>query len=270
MPTLVRSRHAAARRVLILPLMLVAVSGCDIITADFKSTESSEWRKTYQLQPGGSVEVSNVNGRIEVQSSPGNTVEIVAIKTAKGATSEAAKAALDRIEIVEDANAAGVRVETRMQRGGGMFHVSGGGEVRYIIKVPPSAEVRFTNINGGIELAGLAGRVNAATTNGGVRARDIAGPIDASATNGGVDVELARVAAGGVKLECTNGGIKLRLPADAKATISASITNGGIDAEGLSLDTSESSRRQLEGRLNGGGPSIRIRGTNGGIRLGVR
>jgi putative adhesin len=266
MRTPARSRRAAA---VVFPLLLLAASGCDIVTADFKAKESSEWRKTYQLQAGGRVEVSNVNGRIEVLPSSGNTVEILAIKTARGATSDAAKAALDRIEIVEDAGAAGVKVQTKMQRGGGLFQ-SGGGEVRYTVKVPPSAEVRFTTVNGGIELSGLAGRVNAAATNGGVRARDISGPIDASTTNGGVDVELAQVAAAGVKLECTNGGIKLRVPSDAKATISASITNGGIDAEGLSLDTTESSRRRLEGRLNGGGPTIRIEGTNGGIRLGVR
>jgi DUF4097 and DUF4098 domain-containing protein YvlB len=98
----------------------------------------------------------------------------------------------------------------------------------------------------------------------------VSGTIDASTTNGGVDVELAQVSEGGAKLECTNGGIKLRLPSDAKANINASITNGGIEASGLSIDTTESTRRRLEGRLNGGGPPIRIEGTNGGIRISAR
>ena len=51
------------------------------------------------------------------------------------------------------------------------------------------------------------------------------------------------------------------------ATISASVTNGGISADGLSIETTESSRRRLEGRLNGGGPQVRLEGTNGGIRI---
>ena len=59
-------------------------------------------------------------------------------------------------------------------------------------------------------------------------------------------------------------------PADAKATISASVTNGGIDAGSLPLETTESTRRKLEARLNGGGPTIKIGGTNGGIRLASR
>jgi hypothetical protein len=56
----------------------------------------------------------------------------------------------------------------------------------------------------------------------------------------------------------------------SKASISASITNGGIDATGLTLETTEKTRRRLEGRLNGGGAPIRIEGTNGGIRIAAR
>ena len=52
--------------------------------------------------------------------------------------------------------------------------------------------------------------------------------------------------------EIYNGGISLRLPGDARATISASVANGGIDTGGLSLETTDSSRRRLEARLNGG------------------
>lgn len=264
-----RSRRAAA---VLLPVLVVATaasSGCDIVTADFKSKETAEWRRTYELRPGGRVEIINVNGKIEVAASSGNTVEVVAVKTARAGTQDAAKAALDRIEIREETSDSSVKVETKLPRTGGFFHM-GGAEVHYTVKVPSAAEARFTTVNGGIELSGLNGRVNAETTNGGIRARDVAGPIEASTTNGGVDVELTQVSAPGVKLECTNGGIRLRLPQDAKATISASITNGGITHEGLSLDTTEVSRRRLEARLNGGGPSIRIEGTNGGIRLGAR
>lgn len=245
-----------------------ASSGCDIVTADYKAKESTEWRKTYTLEPGGRVEISNVNGRIEVEPSTGNTVDVVAVKTARGASAEAARALLERIEIAEDVSPSSIRLETKVPRGG--FMRFGGTEVRYTVKVPAASEVRFANVNGGIEVAGLAGRVDLETTNGGIRARDLTGPVDASTTNGGVDVDVARIAEGGVKLGCTNGGIKLRVPEDAKANISASVTNGGIDAGGLPLEISQSSRRRLEGRLNGGGPLIRLEGTNGGISVSRR
>ena len=254
---------------LVLPILLVASSGCDLAMVDYKQKETAEWRKTYELQPGGRVEISNVNGKIDVQPGSGNTVEVVALKSARAASTEAARQALDRIEIQENVSPGDVRIQTRMQRSGALF--SGGNlQVEYTVRVPAGADVKFSTVNGSIEITGLTGRINAETTNGGIKARDISGPIEASTTNGGVEVDIARLAEPGVKLGCTNGGIRLRLPGDAKATISARITNGGIDTSGLQLDTSESSRRRLDGRLNGGGTRIDIEGTNGGIRISGR
>lgn len=252
----------------ILPLLL-AVTACDIVHSEFTEQATAEWRKTYELQPGGRVEVRNVNGQIAVEPAAGQTVEVIAVKRARGGSPELAREALDRIEIVEDVSPDSIRLETRYPRASGLFQ-RGGGEVRYTVKVPASSNTRFVTVNGGIEVMGLEGAVEAETTNGGIRGRDIGGPVKASTTNGGVDMEVTRVADGGVALSCTNGGIRLRLPRDARASISASVTNGGIDADGLNLETSESSRRRLEARLNGGGPSIRLEGTNGGIRIGSR
>jgi DUF4097 and DUF4098 domain-containing protein YvlB len=130
--------------------------------------------------------------------------------------------------------------------------------------------MKFSTVNGGVELRNISGEISAETTNGGITAREVSGSIDASTTNGGISVDLTQLGERGAKLECTNGGIKLRLPSDAKASISASVANGGIDTTGLQLDTTSSSRRRLEARLNGGGPPISIEGVNGGIEIGAR
>ncbi len=253
--------------VFLLPI-LIGLAGCDIVTADFRSEETSEWRRSYQLGPGGRVEITNVNGKIDVQPGSGNAVEVVAVKKARGASSEAAKAALERITIAEEASAGSVKIDTKLERSNGGIFNHGQLQVEYHVKVPAGAEVKFTTTNGGIDLAGLNGRITAETTNGGVHAREVGGQIDASTTNGGLDIDLTRVPEGGVKLECTNGGIKLRLPRDGKATISARITNGGISTSDLPIETSgEHNRRRLDGRLNGGGARIDIEGTNGGIEL---
>jgi hypothetical protein len=256
--------------VLLLPL-LIASSGCDIVTAEFRSEETAEWRKSYPLDASGHLEISNINGKINVEPSNGNTVQVVAIKKAKGPTPEAAKAALERIQIADDASAGRVRIETKVAPGGGGMFNRGSLQVEYRVRVPVGAEVKVETVNGGIEVSGLKGRVNAETTNGGVQARDIEGTLVATTTNGGLDIDLAQMPEGGVKLECTNGGIRVRLPREAKATISARISNGRISADGLAIETiGDQSRRRLEGRLNGGGPRLEIEGTNGGITLNGR
>lgn len=259
--------------VLMLPLLLgaIASSGCDIVTADLRSEESTDWHKTYQLEAGGRLEISNVNGKIDVEASAGNTVEVMAIKKARGGSPEAAKAALERATITDDVSSGRIRIETKVARTSGVVLNGGNLQVEYRVKVPAGAEVKFTTVNGGIAITGLAGRITAETTNGGVTTRNVSGQLEASTTNGGLDIELSRVADGGVKLDFTNGGLKMRMPRDAKATISASITTGGINAGDLPIETTgDSSRRRLEGRLNGGGARIQIEGTNGGITLSGR
>lgn len=255
------------------PVLVAAVAsaGCDIVTADLRAEESSQWHKSYQLAPKGHLEIHNVNGKIEVEPSTGNTVEIDATRKARGASPEAAKAALERVSIAEDVSDAGIRIDTRIAKSEGFSFTSGGVQVEYRVKVPASADVKFSTVNGGVEVTGLEGRIVAETTNGGVTARNISGQLEASTTNGGLDIDLLRMPDGGVKLDCTNGGIKVRLPRDAKATIAASIANGGISSENLPIDSGgETSRRRLDGRMNGGGPRLEAEGVNGGIRLIAR
>jgi DUF4097 and DUF4098 domain-containing protein YvlB len=262
-----RFRRAAA---LVLPVVSLAVlsAGCDIVTADLNQTATADWRKTYTLDQGGRVEISNVNGKIVVEPSTGNQVEVVAHKTGKGTSDDAAKDALGRIEIKEDVSGSAVRITTKTPSTNGLF--GGSTEVTYDVKVPAGADVRFTTVNGGVVLSGISGRIKAGTTNGGISAREVAGSLDASTTNGGVDVDLTKLDTDGVSLETTNGAITLRMPADTRATISARVSNGGIDTTDLQLEKTESTRRRLEARLNGGGPNVRIDSTNGGIRIRPR
>ena len=254
--------------VFLLPVLLAA-AGCDIAMADLRQKETAEWRKSYDLQPGGRLSVTNVNGKIDVQPATGRQVEIVAEKSARGGSTDAARQALGRIQILETVAPAEIRLETKLERSSGLL--GGSLEVHYSVRVPPDVELKVSTVNGGIELTGLKGRIDAETTNGGIKATDVSGPLEASTTNGGVEADLAQIAEPGVKLECTNGGIRLRLPSDARATIAARITNGGIDTSGLTLESSSTrSPRQLDASLNGGGPRIRLEGTNGGIQIRAR
>ena len=137
---MVPARRRVSLKVLAPALLVAAVAaqGCDIVTAELRHTETAEWRKTYDFQPGGRVEIVNVNGKIEVEPSTGNSVEVVAKKSAKGATPEAAKENLNRVEIVDSSTGSTIRVETKVQRGGWMNH--GGANVTYTVKVPANAE----------------------------------------------------------------------------------------------------------------------------------
>ncbi len=165
--------------ILVLPLALTVSAGCDIAMADFAEKETAEWRKTYELSPGGRVEIGNVNGRIKVRSGEGNTVEVVALKTAKAGSVDAAKQTLGRIEIRESSSPDGIKVDTHFDRASSSMFSHYNWQVEYTVRVPVAANVKLSTVNGGVEITGVSGRVVAEATNGGVMARGISGTIEA-------------------------------------------------------------------------------------------
>jgi len=91
-----------------------------------------------------------------------------------------------------------------------------------------------------------------------------------SSVNGPVSIELAGVG-GEVSLATVNGPVRIAIPAAAKATLSARTVNGRITTSGVTLENlRQESRRELEARLNGGGPPIRLETTNGPIVISAR
>jgi DUF4097 and DUF4098 domain-containing protein YvlB len=254
----------------LVPLVpLVAVlAACDVHLHDLSARATDEWTHTYPLKPGGEIEIENTNGKVDVEGADTPTVEVRAERIAKGATDAAARELLPRITIKEDATPD--RVSVRTERMSGIM-IGASFEVRYHVRAPKNATVRVTNTNGQVTLTGLDGRVTARTTNGQVKGDTLSGAIDARTTNGGVNIDLSSIGREPVRLQTTNGGVTLTLPESGKADISASVTNGGISVGDFqNLDVGEKSRRHFEAKLNGGGTSIELQTTNGGVRIRPR
>src|SRR5258706_6164112 len=76
---------------------------------------SKEFNQSYPLQPGGTFDLQNVNGTVEVQGWDKDVVEVHAVKTAKLKESD-----LERVSIDVSANAGGVSVATRYPQNEGV------------------------------------------------------------------------------------------------------------------------------------------------------
>lgn len=250
-------------RLTILGVAVVGVSACDVVVTSLESKGKAQdqWSRTYQL-PSGELEIVNTNGTIEVVGGEGVDVQVVAERTARGATDEDAKKVLAELRIVEESGTNRLRLETKAPSGEGRRV-----EVRYHVKVPAGVNVRLTNQNGSVDASALEGTVKAETGNGSVKGSDLSGAIEASTTNGSVRLDVSAVASGGIRAETVNGTVTLTLPSSARADVQASCVNGRIAVDGLKLDGPETTRRRVEGRLNGGGPKVIVETTNGGIKL---
>jgi hypothetical protein len=247
----------------ILALAALLAGGCEMSIGNLSGRASDEWTRTYQLTKGGELEIVNTNGRVDVEGTDDSTVEVRAERIAKAATDDGARELLPRISIRDDAKPDHIRIETERMAG---VMIGASFEVRYHVKAPKTAAIHATNSNGQVVISGVVGPIVGRTTNGAVTAHDVSGPIEAGTTNGAVNVDVVSLT-NPVKLSTTNGAVVLTIPDDARADLTATVTNGGISVTGVKLETTEQSRRRVEGKIKGGGQRIDLHTTNGGIRV---
>ena len=236
--------------VLVWALAVTAVPGWAI---------SKEFNQSYPLQPGGTFDLQNVNGTVEVQGWDKDVVEVHAVKTAKLKESD-----LERVSIDVNANASGVSIATRYPQNEGVEVA-----VEYTIHVPHGAKLEHLGtVNGTLRIAGVDEVDDLRTVNGNIEVFGADSTVHARTTNGNVRLELSHVhGVGGTLAETTNGSVVLALPADSQADLEARCLNGNFLSE-LPLEMQSTLKpREMHGKLGLGGAPIRLHTINGGIRV---
>lgn len=248
----------------LLAVGLVAASGCGLPFM-LNAEAREQWKKTYTLAQGGSFEVHNTNGRIEIRVADGDTVDVVADKVVRAGSDEDAKNALKRLDITETVSPDRVRLDVDTHSFG--MHINQSQHVDFVVKLPKWAAVTLVSTNGDIDVANIGGKFSVDTTNGRVQAEGLTNTARVESTNGAITLDFAKLGDGGVTCETTNGKIEVIIPRDSKAQLSARVTNGAISTSDLNLSATEQSRRRVEGAIGGGGPAIRLETTNGLITV---
>jgi hypothetical protein len=220
---------------------------------------TKEFNQTYPLQPGGSFELQNVNGTVDVQGWDRDTIEIHAVKTAKHKESD-----LDLVSIDVEAKPGVVSVATHYPQNEGVEVA-----VEYTVHVPHRAHVEHLGtVNGTLRVSGIERVDDLRTVNGNIEVFEGGGSVHARTTNGNVHLELLHVQdKDGAIAETTNGSVLLAVPADTQADLETKCLNGNFFSELPVAFESTLRPREMHGRLGRGGAPIRLHTVNGGIRL---
>jgi hypothetical protein len=145
--------------------------------------------------------------------------------------------------------------------------------VSYRINVPRRNDLDLHANNGGLTIVGVTGNMRFDTTNGGVKLQDIGGRVNGETRNGGLNVTLSgdRWDGEGLDVETSNGGVTLTLPDNFNAELETRTVNGGLRIDfPITVQGDLTGRRGLNTTLGSGGPLVRVRTTNGGVRIARR
>lgn len=241
-------------------------------TAALAERVEEAFDRTLAFKAGERLLVDNENGSVTVGSWDRDEVRIEATKYADGSRDSAREVlAAIEIQVTRSPGVVEVRTITPRRSGGSFWSWIGGNDgnrgVTYRITVPRSANLDIETINGRVNVSRVSGEMNLESTNGRIEVRDGAGRVNASTTNGRIYAELRSVAPGGMRFSTTNGGVEVSLPDTVAADLDVSTTNGSIKTDFPITVSGTFGKNRLSGDLNGGGEQIRIRTTNGSVRI---
>jgi DUF4097 and DUF4098 domain-containing protein YvlB len=217
------------------------------------------------LPPGPLNVDAGQNGGVSVEAWDRNEIRVRAIVRGSARDESRAKSIASQVQI---------------QSGGGRVYASGPElerrewwSVSYRINVPRKNDLDLSATNGGITIVGVNGNLRFDTTNGGVRLQDVGGRVNGETRNGGLDVRLngTRWDGEGLDVQTSNGGVTLSIPDGYNAELETRTVNGGLRIDfPITVQGELSSRRGISTTLGSGGPPVRVRTTNGGVKINRR
>lgn len=227
---------------------------------------TAEFHQTYPLAADGRVSLSNINGAAHILGWDRNEVKVDAVKYARN------QERLDEAQIIVDASSNRVSIRTKYPEHDNNWNWSrddNPASVEYTITVPRGARLdKIELINGGLDIKGVSGEVQASCINGSLAASELGGRAELSTVNGSLKAQLDRLGNSPMELSSVNGSVSLTLPSDAQAEVEASTVHGGISNDfGLNVDRHQWVGRDLHGKLGDGRTHIKLSNVNGAIHI---
>jgi hypothetical protein len=193
---------------------------------------------------GGSIDLANIGGTVEARTSGGS------IKTGVLAGRSQLKTSGGSIRV------AGANGDLEAHTSGGSIEIGNA-----------TARVEAKTSGGSITLARVGGDVFAHTSGGGIRIEDAGGTVDASTSGGAITATLSRQLSGDSRLRTSGGGVTVSLASNVKLDLDAKASGGGVSSDVPITVVGRQDDDSLRGQINGGGPTLTLRSSGGGIRV---
>ena len=135
--------------------------------------------------------------------------------------------------------------------------------------ITAGAEVSARTSDGDITVRDAGGPVWLKTSDGDIYAERIAGAMDCTGSDGDITVTLIGQPTDDCQLRTSDGDISITLDKDSAFSVEAHTSDGGIDYDDITVRLGKIDRHNLVADLNGGGPELNMRTSDGNIRLRV-
>lgn len=230
---------------------------------DQQGEVKEEIRKSFELQPGARIEISGINGGVNVETSDTKTAEVYVLRTAGSRDS------LNRREITVEQTATGLVVKGKQVSHGLWEHLFGTKANEDVtIKAPRAIVLAIRGVNGRVISGDVDGAIEAKGINGKVELGAATDSAEISGINGNISVGLNKLGNIGARVSGVNGNIELRLGNDLNADLTAKGMNGSVRSEISNVTVDKDNYgSHYSAKIGTGGSPITLSGINGNVRL---
>lgn len=224
------------------------------------TASAQDFQKTYRIAGGGSINIKNVSGNIEIAGYDGEGVMVSAFKEGRER---------DMVEIEDHSDANRVDIEAQFPQGCRNCNV----DVRFEVRVPRGTSYNFDQIStasGDIDVKGVRGQMRVSTASGDVQVKDVSGEVNARSASGDVEVEINNLeGTGDMKFASASGDVRVRMPANLDADVRMTTISGKVETD-FPIEVRHpryGPGSNARGQLGAGSRSLQITSASGDVSL---
>jgi hypothetical protein len=234
---------------------------------------SKEIRKSFTIDKSGEVEIDTYKGRIKIEPSGSDVVDIyIKIEADEnGFMNTNAKKQIENADVEIEASSNSVRLKSIYKHDDDSWL---GGNTRalvnYVIKMPKTATLNVKDYKSDTDVTGLESNIKFETYKGKVNIKGLAGSIKFETYKGEADIKFAKLV-NDSRFETYKGDITISLPKSTPFSFSANFGRRVDFDNEFNMDIKSSSKKHddydLSGKINGGGPEIKLSSEKGSLKL---
>jgi hypothetical protein len=243
-------------------------------------TEREAFTWEGRIPEGRWITVRNLNGDVDVQSTTGNRVQVVASRHTRRGDPDYVRFEVRKygpggedVSICaiwgdeSTCDERGYRNRRDDNRGRNRNEVT----VSFRVLVPRGVKVGAHSVNGAVGVEGVDSEVEAGTVNGSTTVRTSGGPVNASSVNGSVRATMGRFDLNSdLNFSSVNGTVIAEFAEDINADVELSTVNGRFLTDFPVTISGRIDPRRLRAQIGKGGPRVRLNTVNGNVELRKR
>lgn len=233
-----------------------------IVSHNSAGESREEIRKSFELAPGARVEIFNINGSVNIETSDATVADVFVERTGSAE-------ALSKRKVVVEGHPNSLKIYGERANVGFFARLFGANSREKVtVKLPRRIDLLTKGVNGSVVVGDLDGPVEVRGVNGRVQIAGTTGTANFKGINGNIFVGLKQLNPEGVTISGVNGNIELRLSRELNAYLEAKGMNGRVVSEIMGVSVEKEKRgRYWWVQIGSGGNSINAKGINGNIRL---